>query len=100
MMYHIPQEDLEAHIKTKLRNTCERYSNIKIPYKYRKIVEISKTSRIVRKCDKGRDVVLMDTTVYLEKCLDMLDTNKFTRLSKDQAMKRRKNATKFTKNEK
>ena len=35
---HIPEEDL-AHIETKLRNTCEKYSKIKVPYKYRKIVE-------------------------------------------------------------
>ena len=35
---HIPEEDL-AHIKTKLRNTCEKYSEIRVPYKYRKIVE-------------------------------------------------------------
>ena len=39
------------------------------------------------KQDKGRSVVLMDRTVYLEKCLDMLDTNQFTKLSTDPAKK-------------
>ena len=53
-------------------NTCERYSKIRVPYKFRKIVETSKNSRtVIMKQDKGRGVVLMDTRVYLEKCLDM-----------------------------
>ena len=66
---HIPEEDL-AHIKTKLRNTCEKYSKTRVPYKYRKIVKtLSKNSRIViMKQDKRRDVVLMDRMVYLWKC--------------------------------
>ena len=66
---HIPEEDL-AHIKTKLRNTCEKYSKIRVPYKYRKIVKtLSKNSRIViMKQDKMRGVVLMDRMVYLWKC--------------------------------
>ena len=33
---HIPEVDL-AHIKAKLRNTCEKYSKIKVSYKYREI---------------------------------------------------------------
>ena len=67
---HIPEDDLEF-IKTKLRNNCERYSKIRVPYKYRKIVEtLSKNSAIVIMTqDEGRRVVLMDKTVYLEKCL-------------------------------
>ena len=78
-----------AHIKTKLRTTCEKYSKIRVPYKYRKIVEtLSKNSRIViMKRDKGRGVVLMDRTVYLEKCLDILDTKQFTKSSTAPTMK-------------
>ena len=87
-MFHIPEDHL-AHIKTKLRNTCGRYSKIRVPYKYRKIVEtLSKNSRIViMKQDKGRRVVLMDRTVYLEKCLDILDTNQSTKLTTDPTKK-------------
>ena len=67
---HIPEKDL-VHIKTKLRNSREKYSKIRVPNKYRKIVEtLSKNSRIViMKQDKERGVVLMDRTVYLGKCL-------------------------------
>ena len=31
--------------------------------------------------DKGRNVALIDRTVYLEKCVDILDINQFTKLS-------------------
>ena len=69
---HIPEEDL-AHIKTKLCNTCEKYSKIRVPYKYRKIIEtLSKNSRIaIMKQDQGRGAVLMDRMVYLAKCLNI-----------------------------
>ena len=39
------------------------------------------------KQDKGRGVVLMDRTIYLEKCLDILDTNQFRKLSTDPTKK-------------
>ena len=39
------------------------------------------------KQNKGRGVVLMDRTVYLDKCLDILDTNQFTKLSTDPTKK-------------
>ena len=39
------------------------------------------------KQDKGRGVVLIDRTVYLEKCLDILDTNQFKKLSTDPTKK-------------
>ena len=39
------------------------------------------------KQDKGRRVVLMDRTVYLEKCLDILDTSQSTKLTTDPTKK-------------
>ena len=49
---------------------------------------LSKNSRIViMKQDKGRGVVPMDRAVYLEKCWDILDTNQFTKLSRDPTKK-------------
>ena len=36
---------------------------------------------------KGRGVALMDRTVYLEKCLDILDTNQSTKLTTDPTRK-------------
>ena len=51
------------------------------------------------KQDKARGVVLMDRTVYLEKCLDILDTNQFTKLSRDPTKKiEEKDPTSFSEN--
>ena len=42
------------------------------------------------KKDNWRGVVVMDRTVYLEKCLDILDTNQFIKLSTDPTKKTEK----------
>ena len=43
---HIPDDNL-THLKTKLRSTCERYSKIHAPYKYKTIIEsLSKNQSI------------------------------------------------------
>ena len=44
---HIPENEL-GRIKTKLRNTYEKYCNVKVPYNYRDIVSnLSKREDIV-----------------------------------------------------
>ena len=65
----MPETEI-SKIKTKLRNTCEKYCNIKVPYAQRKIISyLSKRDDIViLKQDKGRGVVIMDKTKYTEKC--------------------------------
>ena len=57
-----------SKIKTKLRNTCENYSKIKVPYMHRKIVlELSKNENIViLKQDKGREITVTDKHKYIE----------------------------------
>ena len=79
---HTPDENL-TRLKTKLRSTCERYSKIHVPYKYKAIIDsLSKNQNIcIMKQDKGRGVVLMDSSKYIEKCLDILQTEQFTKLS-------------------
>ena len=63
-------------IKIKLRNTCEKYTKIKVPYKYIKIInELRKREDIaVLKADKGRGIVIMNRDKYHEKCIELLDT--------------------------
>ena len=53
-------------IKTKLRNTFEKYSKGKVSSKHRKIVlELSQNENIVILMqDKGRGVVVMDNNIY------------------------------------
>ena len=81
---HIPENELNR-IKTKLRNTCEKYCNVKVPYKYRDIVyKLSKKEDIViLNQDKGRGVVLMNRHKYTDKCLALLSTKQFTTLTND-----------------
>ena len=81
---NIPETELQL-IKTKLRNTCEKYTKIKVPYKYRKIInELRKREDIAAlKADKGRDIVIMNKDKYHEKSLELLDTEQFQKLNHD-----------------
>ena len=62
---NITETELQL-IKTKLQNTCEKYTKIKVPYKYRKIVnELWKREDIaILKADKGKGVVIMNIDKY------------------------------------
>ena len=53
-------------LKTKLRHTCAKYSQVKVPYKYR---TVTNKDLAILKQDKGKGIVLLDTTVYIGKCL-------------------------------
>ena len=81
---NIPETELQL-IKTKLRNTCEKYTKIKVPYKYREnINELIKREYIaVVKAYKGRGVVIMNRDKYHKKCLELLDTEQFQKLNHD-----------------
>ena len=85
---NIPADDL-TRIKTKLLSTCEQYSNVKVPYKYRKTVNNLKNNPniVLLKQDKGRGVVVLDKTKYTEKCLSLLNSPQFTTLQSDPTTK-------------
>ena len=80
----IPETELQL-IKTKLRNRCEKYTKIKVPYKHKKIInELRKREEIaVLKADKGRGIVIMNKDKYPEKCLELLDAKQFQKLNYD-----------------
>ena len=67
-------------IKTNLRNTCDKYTKIKVPYKYRKVVEELSERRdiAILKADKGRRVVNRDK--YTENVYKYLIQNKLLNL--------------------
>ena len=81
---HIQGNELTS-LKTKLRSTCEKYSKIHVPYKYKKVINnLSKNENIViLKQDKGRDVIILDRTKYTKKCMVLLNTERFKRLRTD-----------------
>ena len=66
-----------------MRCTCEKYSCVSVPYKYRKVVnDLSKNKNIViMKQDKGREVI-RDREKF-DRWLAMLNTEQFVQLQKD-----------------
>ena len=81
---HIPDEQL-AVLKTRIRNTCHKYNRINVPYRYREIIRnLSNNEKIkVLKKDKDRQVVIMDSSQYMNKCLNMLNNDNFLKLTDD-----------------
>ena len=76
-------------LKSKLRMICESYANIKVPYHYKQCIKTlsSRNDISILKSDKGRAVVILDKTDYLNKCLNMIDTDKFEKLKDDPTKK-------------
>ena len=85
----------------KLRNTCEKYSEIKVPYKHRETIRnLSNNQNIVIiKQYKGRYAVIMDRNKYFDKCLARLNTEQFVKLKRSNSNNRKKSSTSFTKNQ-
>ena len=83
-MPNIPENELQQ-VKTKLRNTCKRYCNIKVPYKQRQIIKSlsQKEDITIMKADKARGVVIMNKSKYLEKYLTLLNSKQFVELNED-----------------
>ena len=81
---HIPDDQL-AVLKTRIRNTCHKYNRINVPYRYREIIRnLTNNEKIkVLKKDKDRQVVIMDSSQYMSKCLNMLNNDNFLKLTDD-----------------
>ena len=67
------------YIKTKLRNSFEKYCNVKVPKHQKNVINnlIKRSDVIFMKQDKGRGVVIMDKSKYTEKGLTLLSTKSF-----------------------
>ena len=70
-------------MKSKLRDACEKYWRITVPYKHRKNIEnLSKRGdAVILKQDKGRGLVLMNKNKYTEKCMLLPNTKKIKSLT-------------------
>ena len=77
--------DVMTSLKTKLRYTCDKYSRIKVPYKYHNVINNLRRKKqlLILRQDKGRGVVLLDKIKYGEKCFSIINTNKFKKLDKN-----------------
>ena len=81
---NIPEREL-AQIKTKLRNSCEKYCNVKVSKHQRNAINnlMKRNNNVIMKQDKGRRVVIMDKSKYTEKGLTILSTKTFQNLKLD-----------------
>ena len=72
-------------LKSKIRRTREKDSRKNVPYKYHNIIDnISRNKDIILiKQDKGCGVVILDKKHYIEKCINILDSEQFKKLQKD-----------------
>ena len=57
----------------------------KVPYKYRNVINNLRRNKqlVILKQDKGRRVVLLDKTTYVQKCFSIINRNKFKKLDKN-----------------
>ena len=68
-----------------MRNTCEKYSETKVPYKHRETIRnLSNNQNIViMKQDKRSGVVIMNRNICFEKCFALLSSEQFVKLNQD-----------------
>ena len=54
-------------LKIKLRHTCVKYGQIKVPYRHRRVKNNLRRNKdlVISEPDKGKGVVLLDRTVYI-----------------------------------
>ena len=91
MFYHLDKhfKDLPASekdvMKSKIRRTCENYTSLPSKSNYEETIKrLSKNKAVVIfRQDKGRGVVIMDRTKYVQKCLSQLETPNFKKLDAD-----------------
>ena len=91
MFYQLDKQfkDLPASekdtMKSKIRRTCENYTNLPSKSNYEDTIKkLAKNKAVViLRQDKGRGVVLMDRTKYVQKCLSQLETPNFMKLDAD-----------------
>ena len=80
----MPENEI-SKVKTKLRNICEKYCHVKVPYKHKNIISnwSNRKDIVILKQDKGRGVVIMDQSNYTDKCMSLLRSNQFKHIPND-----------------
>ena len=82
----IPEESI-ARRKTQLRSTCKKYYSVfdAIPFRYRQAIKRLSNNKdiVILKQDKGRGVIMLNHSKYIEKCLSIVNSNQFLQVDKD-----------------
>ena len=83
------QEAEKMGLKTHLLSACRQYTEIKVPYKHPRVIKslTENESICLLKQDKGRGVIVIDRTDYVEKCDEMLKSKQFIQLQNDPTAK-------------
>ena len=81
---HSPENKL-TQLKSKLRNVCHKYSKIKVPYNYQHMIDNLTNNETIEvlKQDKGRGVVIMDSSKYEGKYLGLQENDQFAKINDD-----------------
>ena len=76
-------------LKTNLLSACKQYTEIKVPYEHRRVIKslTENESICLLKQDKGRGVIVINRTDYVEKCEEMLKSKQFVQLQNDPTAK-------------
>ena len=83
---HLSSEEKDE-MKSKLRRSCENfYKSSRKESKLDGIIKnISKNKNIrILKQDKGRGIVIMDANKYIDKCMEMLNTDNFQKVGENK----------------
>ena len=78
---HNEQEEL----KSKVRRKCENYIKIRIPYKYKTVIQVLSQNRniVLLNLNKGQGIVKLDRTKYIKKCMNLINTGQSRELEND-----------------
>ena len=68
-----------------VRKICENYIKIEIAYKYKTAIQSLSQNRntMLLNQDKGQRIVIFDRTKYIEKCMNLINTDQFRKLEND-----------------
>ena len=77
----------QEELKSKVRGICENYIKIRIPYKYKTVIQNLSQNRniVILNQDKIEGIVMLDKTKYIEKCMNLINTDQIRELGNDPA---------------
>ena len=81
------QQNELPQLKSKLRNVFHKYNKMKVPYKYQHVVANITNSKTIKFLKQDKGVVIMYSSKYTEKCLRLLENDRFAKIN-DDSMKR------------
>ena len=77
------QQNELTQLKSKLRNVCHKYNKMKVSYKYQHVVANLTNSKTIKFLKQYKGVVIMYSSKYTEKCLGLLENDRFAKINDD-----------------